>query len=425
MQPVQAVRGTNDLLPKAAPAWEWLHRVHAETTDAYGYQMVDTPVFEPTELFERGVGTGTDVVEKEMYTFTDRGGRRLSLRPEGTASVLRACLQANLLQQLRPLRVRYAGPMFRYDRPQKGRYRQFFQVGVECLGESSPYLDAEVIEMGWRFLAALGLSGVTLQINSLGDHADRQRYRDALVAYYRPLRDRLCEDCRRRLETNPLRLLDCKRDAELAASAPLITDSLSDGSARFLETVLASLDSAGIPSERNPRLVRGLDYYVHTAFEFWHVSLQGAQNALGGGGRYDGLAEAIGYPSTPGVGYALGVERLLLVASEFGSVPAAPPVCDAVVCSIAEGQALVAAEIARRLRAAGVRTGLDVLDRRLSRKFEYVDRLGASVCVIVGEEEVRDAAVKVRDQRTKVERRVATTSLEETVQRMLRTEAGG
>jgi len=423
MQPVQAVRGTNDLLPRAAPAWEWLHGVHAETTDAYGYQLVDTPVFEATELFERGVGTDTDVVEKEMYTFTDRGGRSLSLRPEGTASVLRACLQANLLQGLRPLRVRYAGPMFRYDRPQKGRYRQFFQVGVECLGETSPYLDAEVIEMGWRFLSALGLGGVTLQLNSLGDRDDRQRYLEALLAYYRPLCDMLCEDCRRRLDTNPLRLLDCKRDAEAAMSAPLITDSLSDASARFLETVLASLDSAGIPSERNPRLVRGLDYYVHTAFEFWHVSLQGAQNALGGGGRYDGLAEAIGYPSTPGVGYALGVERLLLIASEFGQVPAAPAGCDAVVFSITEAQALVAAEVARRLRAAGVRTVLDVSERNVRRKLEYADRLGASVCVIVGEDEVRDAAVKIRDQRSKAELSVPASSLEETVDRTLRVEA--
>jgi histidyl-tRNA synthetase len=295
------------------------------------------------------------------------------------------------------VRVHYAGPMFRYDRPQKGRYRQFSQVGIECIGERSPHLDVEVIEVGWRFLERLGISGVVLQVNSLGEPEDRVRYREALLAYYRPLADRLCEDCRRRLDINPLRLLDCKRDAGLRDAAPLITDLLSEASRAYLETVLAGLDAAGVVAELNPRLVRGLDYYAHTAFEYWHSSLQGAQNSLGGGGRYDGLAEVLGFPATPGIGYAFGVERLLLLAAEQGTAPVPRPACDAVVCSVEAGQALVAAEVARGLRAAGVRTLLDAGDRRLERKLRNADRLGARVCVIVGPDEVRGGMAQVRD----------------------------
>jgi histidyl-tRNA synthetase len=371
--------------------------VHTEVAERHGYRLVDTPVFEQTELFERGVGTGTDVVDKEMYTFTDRGGRSLTLRPEGTAGVLRAVLQANLLEEARPVRTHYAGPMFRYDRPQKGRFRQFHQVGIECIGERSPDLDVEVIEVGWRFLQGLGLSGVVLQVNSLGDLDDRVRYREALLGYYRPLADRLCDDCRRRLEINPLRLLDCKRDESLRDAAPLITDSFNESSAAYFEAVLAGLRAAGVVAEQNPRLVRGLDYYAHTAFEYWHSSLQGAQNSLGGGGRYDGLAEAIGFPATPGIGYAFGVERLLLVAGQQGSAPAPEPACDVVVCSHLAAQAPAAAGLARVLRGAGVRTVLDTSDRKLERKLKNADRLGARLCLIVGEEEVREGAATVRD----------------------------
>ncbi len=405
MPPLGAPRGTHDLLPDTATAWRWLHGVHAGVAELHGYRLIDTPVFEQTELFERGVGTGTDVVDKEMYTFTDRGGRSLTLRPEGTAGVLRAVLQANLLEEARPVRTHYAGPMFRYDRPQKGRYRQFHQVGIETIGERSPELDVEVIEVGWRFLEALGLTGVVLQVNSLGDLDDRQRYREALLAYYRPLADRLCDDCRRRLEINPLRLLDCKRDEALRDTAPEITDSFSDASAAYFAAVRAGLTAAAVAHEHNPRLVRGLDYYAHTAFEYWHSSLQGAQNSLGGGGRYDGLAETLGFPATPGIGYAFGVERLLLVASEQGSAPAPAPACDVVVCSYFPAQAAAAAALARVLRAAGVRTVLDVSDRKFERKLKGADRLGARLCVIVGEDEVREGSATVRDLVTRTQER--------------------
>jgi histidyl-tRNA synthetase len=411
MPGIAAPRGTHDLLPDASPAWEWLHEVHARVAGGFGYQLVDTPIFEATELIERGVGTGTDVVDKETYTFIDRGGRSITLRPEGTAGVLRAVLTANLTQEIRPVRVRYAGPMFRYDRPQKGRQRQFSQVGVECIGERSAHLDAEVIEMGWDFLRALGIEGVSLQVNSLGGSEDRQRYRDALVAYYEPHYDRLCDDCKRRLRTNPLRLLDCKHDADLAVDAPRITDLLSDESRTYFETVLDDLRVAGIPAQHNPRLVRGLDYYAHTSFEFWHSSLQGAQNALGGGGRYDGLAEVLGFPPTPGIGYAFGVERLLLTAADYGRVPPPQPACDAVVVSVETAQVHPAAAAARALRAAGVRTVLDVSDRKIDRKLRGADRLGARVAVLIGPDEVAGDSATVRDMQTREQQRVAVEEL--------------
>jgi histidyl-tRNA synthetase len=405
MPAIGAPRGTRDLLPDAAPAWEWLHDVHARVAGSFGYQLVDTPMFEHAELIERGVGTGTDVVDKETYTFTDRGGRLITLRPEGTAGVLRAVLGANLVQEIRPVRVRYAGPMFRYDRPQAGRYRQFAQVGIECIGERSPHLDAEVIEVGWRFLESLGIQGVSLQVNSLGDADDRARYREILVDYYTPHFDRLCDDCKRRLHVNPLRLLDCKRDSDLAGAAPRITDALSEESARYFAAVRSDLDDAGIAYEHNPRLVRGLDYYMHTSFEFWHASLKGAQNALGGGGRYDGLAEVLGFPPTPGIGYAFGVERLLIAAAEYGRTPGAEPACDAVSASVEPAQAQAAMAAARTLRAAGVRTVLDVSDRKIDRKLRAADRLGARVIVLIGPDEQAEESATIRDMRNRQQHR--------------------
>lgn len=397
MQPIAAVKGTHDVLPPESSAWEWLHRVHDRAAAGFGYQPVELPVLEHTELFERGVGAGTDIVDKQMFSFTDRGGRSLALRPEGTAGALRACLGAALTQQVRPLRVHYRGPMFRAESPQRGRYRQFHQVGVECIGELSADLDAEVIELGWTFLAGLGITDASVQLNSLGDHDDRGRYRQALLEYYGPLRDRLCDDCRRRLEINPLRLLDCRRDAGLAADAPTIGASLSPASAAFFARVRERLDEAGVSHVLNPRLVRGLDYYAHTAFEYWHSSLQGAQNALGGGGRYDGLAVQLGLPATPAIGYAFGVERLLLLATERGAAPAGAPAADAVVCSVEDGQAGAAAALGRELRSAGLRAVVDTLPRRLDRKLRAADRLGAPACLIVGPDEVRDGTVQVRD----------------------------
>jgi histidyl-tRNA synthetase len=385
MNPIAPPRGTKDLLPDDAPAWRWFHETHASVAGRHGYQLVDTPVFEATELFARGVGSGTDIVDKEMYTFTDRGGRSMTLRPEGTAPVLRAVLGARLEQQRRPVRVHYAMPMFRYDRPQAGRYRQFHQVGIEVIGDRDPCYDAEVIEVGWRFIAELRITGVDLQVNTLGDREDRMRYRAALVGYYTPLRDSLCEDCQRRLDDNPLRLLDCKRDVAHVQGAPLIGDHIGEASRTYFDAVRSHLEDAEIPYTHNQRLVRGLDYYAHTAFEFWHQSLEGAQNALGGGGRYDGLAAEMGFSPTPGVGYALGVERLLTVAAAAGLAPAAQPPAQLVICTVKPAPS-AARELARELRN---RTSVvtDLTDRRLDKKLRDADRLGALLVLLVGLDE--------------------------------------
>jgi histidyl-tRNA synthetase len=416
MNPIAPPRGTKDLLPDEAPAWRWLLETHATVAGRHGYQLIDTPMFESTELFARGVGSGTDIVDKEMYTFTDRGGRSLTLRPEGTAPVLRAVLGAHLEQARRPVRVHYAMPMFRYDRPQAGRYRQFAQVGIECIGERDASYDAEVIEIAWRFMNELRIDGVDLQLNSLGDREDRLRYREALVAYYTPLRELLDADCQKRLDSNPLRLLDCKRDAQYVDGAPMLGDHLSAASREYFSEVVAQLDSAEVPYTRNQRLVRGLDYYAHTAFEFWHTSLAGAQNALGGGGRYDGLAEELGYAATPGVGYALGVERLLRIATDQQVAPRSQPPAQVVVCTAVAASSAEARRLARGLRQ---RTTVitDVSGRGLDKKLRDADRLGARLAVLVG----LDEGLVLRNLHTREQRVVtAETALDAVSDELLR-----
>ena len=397
MPEIAPPRGTRDILPPDSHAWRWLFDTHRSVVETYGYQPLETPVMESTDLFARGVGADTDIVEKQMFTFSDRGGRSLTLRPEGTAGVVRAVLGKRMDQEMRPVRVHYAGPFFRAENPQRGRYRQFAQVGVECIGERSPALDAEIVEMAWRFFERLGVTGLQLQLNTLGDREDRARYREALIQYYTPLRDELCGDCKRRLETNPLRLLDCKADARFAEKAPLIWDLLDAGSKEFFTTVAEMLEDAEVAARVNYRIVRGLDYYTDTVFEIWHESLHGQQNSLGGGGRYDGLAEALGFPSTPGVGYALGVDRSLLVAEKLGIVPPPRPSCDALVVSVETPQARRAAAIARALRGAELRVVVDVSDRRLDRKLRNADKLGAPLAVIIGQDETRDGTATIRD----------------------------
>jgi histidyl-tRNA synthetase len=419
MPEIAAPRGTRDILPDEFADRRWVLETHRALAESYGYRPIETPVIESTELFSRGVGADTDVVEKQMFTFEDRGGRSLTLRPEGTAGALRAVLSAHLDQEIRPVRVQYAGPFFRAERPQAGRQHQFTQVGIECIGERSPELDAEIIEIAWRFFEALGITGIQLQVNSLGSPEDRARYRTALVAYYTPFEATLCDDCRRRLHTNPLRLLDCKRDAALVANAPVLWDSLDRASREHLTAVLRDLEAGGIDAIRNDRIVRGLDYYSDTVFEIWHDALQGAQNSLGGGGRYDGLAELLGFPPAAATGYALGVERILMVARGLGTVPAVETAADALVCSVEPGQIEEAAAVARLLRRSAIRTVLDVAERKLDRKLRGATRLGARVAVIIGENEVSEASAVVRDLDARSQQTVPTVELAETVRRIL------
>jgi histidyl-tRNA synthetase len=422
MPEIAAPRGTRDILPDEFAARKWLLDTHRSVVESFGYRPIETPIIEATELFSRGVGADTDVVDKQMFTFEDRGGRSLTLRPEGTAGALRAVLSAHLDQEVRPVRVQYAGPFFRAERPQAGRQHQFTQVGIECIGDRSPELDVEIIEVAWRFFEALGITGIQLQLNSLGRPDDRARYRTALVAYYTPLESSLCDDCRRRLHTNPLRLLDCKRDAALVERAPLLWDSLDPESREYLTAVMRDLEAAGIDAVRNDRLVRGLDYYSDTVFEFWHDTLHGAQSSLGGGGRYDGLAELLGFPAAQATGYALGVERILMVARALGTVPPIGAIADVLVCSIEPAQAENAAGVARLLRRGGTRTVLDVADRRLDRKLRAAGRIGARVAVIIGENEVTGDSAVVRDLDGRSQQTVPAADLVATVDRILRGE---
>jgi histidyl-tRNA synthetase len=387
-----------DLLPDETPTWERIQRIARVVTRRTGYQMIVTPVLEQTELFGRSVGELTDIVEKEMYTFTDKGGRSSTLRPEATASVVRAYFQGALSQAPQPVRLWYEGPMFRYDRPQAGRYRQFSQFGVEAIGDPSPWLDVEVIEMASDWLRSSGVSRVSLQVNSLGDATCRPAYREALRDHFRPHLGEMCDDDKRRFEQNPLRLLDCKKPTctPFHAGAPSPIEYLCDPCREHHARVEAGLKRLGIEYEANPRLVRGLDYYTRTAFEFWHADLQGAQNALGGGGRYDGLAETLGFAPTPAVGFAMGMDRVVLALQREGS--AAPPFRPGVyVIPAAPAAYEVAAAVARDLREAGWGVLLDPSERSLKARMRQASKVGAGCVVIIGDDELASGMLSVKD----------------------------
>ncbi|MBX9633404.1 MAG: histidine--tRNA ligase, partial [Magnetospirillum sp.] len=348
MSSLQPVRGTHDLLPEDSRRHRFVEETAFSVVRRYGYGEIVTPIFEFTEVFSRTLGETSDVVTKEMYTFADRSGDSLTLRPEGTAGVARAFISGGLAQSL-PLKLFYRGPMFRHERPQKGRLRQFHQVGVELLGVEGPQADIEVVSMAWRMLQALGLGDkVQLEINTLGDAESRVAYRDALVAYLTPYKDKLSEDSRARLDKNPMRVLDSKDEGDKAivAGAPLIQDALSPAAQEFFAQVTGGLTALGVPFVINPKLVRGLDYYCHTAFEFTTTAL-GAQGTVLAGGRYDGLIGQMGGPATPGIGWAAGIERLSML------VEGAPDL-DRPVAIIPMGDATAAAVLADSLRAAGV-----------------------------------------------------------------------
>jgi len=392
MATLQPVRGTQDLLP----AEQSRHRRVSETArliaERYGYQEIATPIFEFTEVFSRPIGETTDIVVKEMYTFRDRSGDEITLRPEYTAGIVRAIISNGLTQSL-PLKFFASGPMFRHERPQKGRFRQFHQIDVELIGVPQPHADVEVIELGAEILRELGiLERTMLELNTLGDTASRRAYRDALVDYFGKHAADLSEDSRRRLEVNPLRILDSKDegDRRISAGAPSFDQYLNDDSRKFFCEVRAGLDHLGIAYQLNPRLVRGLDYYCHTAFEFVTEHL-GAQGTVLGGGRYDGLMALMGGPDTPGVGWAGGIERLAMLISE--PPPAPRPV---VVIPVGEKGEAVAPGIARDLRRAGFQVDLGY-SGNVSRRMKRANKIHARVAVLIGEDELARAVVTVRD----------------------------
>lgn len=392
MKNLQAVRGMNDILPADSALWQYLESTVAKVLAGYGYQQIRLPIVEPTELFKRSIGEVTDIVEKEMYTFADRNGDSLTLRPEGTAGCVRAMLEHGLLGGGVSHKVWYTGPMFRHERPQKGRYRQFHQVGVETFNLGGPDIDAELIILSWRLWRMLGLDeAVTLELNSLGSSADRARYRDDLVAYLRERFDLLDEDSQRRLDSNPLRVLDSKNpDTQaLLVDAPRLADYLNEEARTHFDGLRALLDAAGIPYVINPRLVRGLDYYGLTVFE-WVTDRLGAQGTVCAGGRYDGLVEQLGGKPAPAVGFAMGVERLLLLIETLGKVPAElSRQVDVYLVTLGAETQQPAIRLAEQLRDAlpGLRLVVHCGGGSFKSQFKKADKSGALYALILGEEE--------------------------------------
>ena len=391
----QTSPGMRDILPPESARWRRFVEVFARITEGAGYGQVVSPLLEDLGVFQR-IGDATDVVTKEMYDFVDKGGRHVALRPELTASICRAFVQH---RPLTPWKIWYTGSQFRYEKPQRGRFRQFDQVGVEVLGADDPYLDVEIIALGWEFFQALGLSKVTLLLNSLGEPDDRARYVDALKAYFEANLADLSEESRVTLQKNPLRVLDSKRaqDAALVSGAPQIADFYSDSAATHFAAVQAGLTALDIPFTVDSKLVRGLDYYRQTTFEYQGGTLESAQNALGGGGRYDGLVESLGGPPTAGVGFALGLDRTLIACDDEGVFPAPAPEVDVFVVDTTGG--VEALQITAALRSLGIGADRAFENRSMKSQMKGADRSGATFAVIIGSNELEAGTVVVRPLR--------------------------
>lgn len=394
----QAPRGTQDLLPEDEKYWRYVEGTATRQAELFGYGQIRTPTFEQTSLFLRGVGESTDIVSKEMYTFEDKGGDSLTLRPEATAAIMRAYQEHGLASRPQPVKLYFLGSMFRYDRPQAGRYREFHQFDIEVIGEEDPSVDAEVILLAWRFFEALGLKDLSIQLNSIGDRNCRPAYLEALKAHFTKHQEDLCPDCRRRLDRNPLRLLDCKNDRcrPAIATAPASADHLCDDCRAHFSALREMLTALDLPVQLNPRLVRGLDYYTRTVFEIF-PPIMGAQSALGGGGRYDGLMEQLGGKPTPGIGFAVGLERIILNIKEQGiEVPEVgkPLVYVAHQGADARVAAFRLADEIRR-RDAGCMVALGT--RSLKSQLKQANNVGARFAFILGEQEVADGTVTVRN----------------------------
>jgi histidyl-tRNA synthetase len=423
-QTLKAVRGTRDLLPSETELWNRIEATARKVFARYHFGEIRTPIFEDTGLFARSVGEETDIVSKEMYTWEDRARAQsekpqsLTLRPENTAGVVRAYIEHKLGETGQLQKLYYIGPQFRRERPQKGRYRQFWQIGAEVIGppsagSESPLRDAEVLEMLATLLDDLHIEGWTLELNSVGSAADRARYNDVLRAALADVAPKMCGDCQRRAITNPLRVLDCKvpEDQPIIESLPKIADYLDEESRKHFEAVTAALDAAGVPYKLNPRLVRGLDYYTRTTFEFTHGGL-GAQNALLGGGRYDGLSEAIGGPKAPGIGFAIGLDRLVLTlqAAELDQSSAARQALDAFIAPLGENLNAAALVLARELRRAGLSVELGDGSFRLKKSFEAADKIARHI-VILGEDELQSGILTVKDFSSGIQTKVPRAEL--------------
>lgn len=404
--------GTQDILPGASERWQYVEGIARDICRRYNFREIRTPIFEMTELFQRGVGETTDIVEKEMYTFIDRGDRSLTLRPEGTAGVVRSYVENKLYGEPDISKLYYMGPMFRYERAQAGRYRQFHQFGVEALGSTDPALDAEVIALGYDFYTEVGLKGVRVEINSIGTPAVRAAFRERLLAFLEPKRSELCKDCQSRIDRNPLRVLDCKTDQRHFEGAPSILESLDEECAAHFEKVKAYLTDMNIPFEINHRLVRGLDYYTHTVFEYKAEGI-GAIDTIGAGGRYNGLVADIGGPDQPGVGLGLGLERtVLLLENQQAELPNRHAL-DVYLVALGEAAGRETARLVYELRKRGIRAERDYQARKMKAQLKSADRLQARYTAILGEDELAKGEIALKAMETGEQKLVPIASLAE------------
>ncbi len=397
----KAVRGTNDVLPNDSNKWKYVEEKMFDVAARFGFKEIRLPVFEHTEVFTKSVGDTSDVVQKEMYTFDDKGGRSITLRPEFTAGTVRSIIEHGLTNEALPVKVCYAGGCYRYEKPQAGRLREFHQFGVECFGPEKPVADAEIISLAHTVLTELGISGFKLEINSIGCPECRKRYQEAIKKYFRAHIYELCDTCKDRLDRNPMRILDCKSPVckEIASGAPLIIDYLCDDCREHFETVQKHLKAAGIEFTVNPHIVRGLDYYTKTVFEFVSDAI-GAQSTVCGGGRYDLLVEQMGGPKMAALGFAIGIERLLMVmAAQSCDIKPEDPI-DIYIVPMGDAAALKATELCTKLRAEGFKALTDVVGRGLKAQMKYANKIGAQYTAVLGDDELANNACKIKNMKT-------------------------
>ncbi|MBP1697000.1 MAG: hisS [Deltaproteobacteria bacterium] len=414
---IKAIRGFNDILPDEIGKWQFVEETAREVFEGFGYSEIRIPILERTELFSRGIGEATDIVEKEMYTFSDRSGNSLTLRPEATASMARAYLEHQLYNIESIAKLYCIGPMFRYERPQKGRYRQFYQIDAEVFGVGNPMVDAELIIMLIHFLKSVGLEKLELQLNTLGDRACRPRYREGLKKYLEGKAFQLCEDCKRRLETNPLRVLDCKVETckQAIADAPNVTDFICSECQKHFDSVKEYLETAGLAYILSPRMVRGLDYYTRTAFEVVSYQL-GSQNAVAGGGRYDNLFQEIGGKETPGIGFAIGMERLISLLPEGKEFIKYPHLF---VAALGEAPSKEAYRIVNQLHLEGFRAEFDYEGKSLKSQMRRADKLKARYTLILGEEELKRGKAALRNMASKSQEEIPLQDLIDTLRKKI------
>ena len=393
----QAPKGTQDMLPQAAHRWQRIEQTMRDTCALAGYREIRTPVFEHTELFQRGVGDTTDVVQKEMYTFEDKGNRSITLKPEGTAGAVRAFIEAHLFAETLPCKLYYITPCFRYEKPQSGRLRQFHQNGIEVFGAKDASVDAEIIELALKVLKANGIDGLRLTINSIGCPNCRKAYLEKLREYLAPKLPTLCKTCQERFDRNPMRILDCKEDADKLTDAPAMLDNLCEDCADHFAKLQGYLKALGIDYEIDPRIVRGLDYYTKTVFEIITDTPDGTPLTVCGGGRYDGLVEELGGPATPGIGWGMGIERMIMVQDMRKAAPEAPELLDAFVVTLGDEARLEGVKLVSALREKGVKADLDHAARSMKAQFKLAGKLGVKKVVVIAGDELEKGVVKLRD----------------------------